>query len=292
MNWAVYTIQASTTYIAGSFNTKVCPEARGFVKITSEAACQTAASSLGLQYDSAGSWTVSPSGCVSSKSTNRVYYNTDQTNAIASDLRPICKEAQYDFVATGVARTVMGENWLGLAWGSGVQACYEAVLADSECVGDYFSYATRGDQSCGCKASGPGSLKPLPLVIRSDTSVDYYRMQAVDPYSGYIGCYMENQNKMYEDRMPYPQHCGNMENDCKCTSDYPFIGFTNGGSSQSPEWACIRMVPPLEVKGCSEMAMCKIELPPKKDCSTKPQWKVGARNYRISIYRNPNFTGN
>merc|ERR1719454_746465 len=59
-------------------------------------------------------------------------------------------EAPYRHAGKGVAKPE--EIWnVGGAKGKGVQACYQAVLAESKCAKDWFTYVARGDLNCGCK---------------------------------------------------------------------------------------------------------------------------------------------
>ena len=91
--------------------------------------------------------------------------------------KALCYEkaaAQYTFVAVGIAGP---EKWLNANLGGkhkGMQACYEAVVAEPECAQDYFTYVTRGDKNCGCKRKGS-------FQIRNDAKSDYYAMQASAP---------------------------------------------------------------------------------------------------------------
>jgi len=83
-------------------------------------------------------------------------------------------KALYVHVGTGVANSG-GERWLHatVAKGSGVQACYETVMAHEHCAKDYFSYAARGDKNCGCNGA-EGS------EVRGDSNSDMYKIEAGD----------------------------------------------------------------------------------------------------------------
>ena len=73
-------------------------------------------------------------------------------------------------VENGVAGPV--ELWdIGDAKGKGVEACFEAVLADARCS-EYFTYAghAAGDGNCGCAASN------AELSIRGCNRSSYYRI--------------------------------------------------------------------------------------------------------------------
>ena len=71
-------------------------------------------------------------------------------------------------VGNGVAGPV--ELWdIGDAKGRGVEACFEAVLADARCS-EYFTFAVDGDFNCGCAASN------AELSIRGCTRSSYYRI--------------------------------------------------------------------------------------------------------------------
>jgi len=77
-----------------------------------------------------------------------------------------------------VGRGVAGpaEKWYvgtgqGGAQGKGVEACYDAVMADSECSKDYFTYVPRGDKNCGCKRNSNETLK-----VGSEDKADYYKI--------------------------------------------------------------------------------------------------------------------
>jgi len=90
-----------------------------------------------------------------------------------SDLQKLKSEgespqAQYTWLKHGVSR-YGGEKWLQdtIAHGSGVQTCYETVLGDPDCAKDFFTYATRGDQNCGCN-------KAYGLESRPDDNADIY----------------------------------------------------------------------------------------------------------------------
>jgi hypothetical protein len=75
----------------------------------------------------------------------------------------------YEFLQTGVAAP--GEKWgVGNAQNQGVASCYEAVMADSDCQKDYFTYVERGDKNCGCK-TGTGALS-----ARSDGNADLFQI--------------------------------------------------------------------------------------------------------------------
>lgn len=85
-------------------------------------------------------------------------------------VRDCLHKEKYKFMGHGVAGP--GELWnLANAKGKGAGACYEAVKASSRCAQDYFTYATRGDQNCGCKDSS------APLSVRVDATADYYRIE-------------------------------------------------------------------------------------------------------------------
>merc|ERR1712012_599957 len=59
-----------------------------------------------------------------------------------------CKYQQH---TTGVAGP--SEIWnVGGMQGQGVQKCYEAVIKDSRCAGDFFTYVSGGDKNCGCRS--------------------------------------------------------------------------------------------------------------------------------------------
>eukprot|EP00930_Biecheleria_cincta_P046515 TRINITY_DN32087_c0_g1_i1.p1 TRINITY_DN32087_c0_g1~~TRINITY_DN32087_c0_g1_i1.p1 ORF type:complete len:712 (-),score=69.22 TRINITY_DN32087_c0_g1_i1:124-2259(-) len=82
-------------------------------------------------------------------------------------------ETPYALQSKGVAGPT--EVWnVGNANGKGEKACYFAVLADSRCTKDYFSYVTRGDKNCGCKG-GAGELS-----VRGDDGADIYIIHALD----------------------------------------------------------------------------------------------------------------
>ena len=57
-------------------------------------------------------------------------------------------------------------GWLDGAKGKGVVACRAAVMADSNCAQDYFTYVSRGDLNCGCKKT-KGDLK-VRRVLNAD----------------------------------------------------------------------------------------------------------------------------
>merc|ERR1719336_2254101 len=64
----------------------------------------------------------------------------------------VIAEEHYEQAGWGVAGPT--EKWnVGGAQGQGVEACYNAVIADSQCAQDYFTYVSRGDRNCGCKVS-------------------------------------------------------------------------------------------------------------------------------------------
>ena len=73
----------------------------------------------------------------------------------------------YSKVGVGVAGN--GELWLG-GHNKGVKSCFDRVMADSRCAKDFFTYVSRGDGNCGCKAS-TDSLK-----VRGDNNADHYRI--------------------------------------------------------------------------------------------------------------------
>ena len=80
---------------------------------------------------------------------------------------------EYTLVGIGVASSGTGlvpnHVWhVGKAMGQGVKSCYEAVKLDRRCSMDYFTYVTRGDKNCGCKAS-TGALRIAP-----DNNADYF----------------------------------------------------------------------------------------------------------------------
>jgi len=93
-----------------------------------------------------------------------------------SDMLCTCRtpaEADYGFVARGVA----GPTEVWIAKDLGVLACYTAVMGDSRCAKDFFTYVARGDANCGCKGSNG------ELSIRGDENADYYRNQLYTPPS-------------------------------------------------------------------------------------------------------------
>jgi len=77
--------------------------------------------------------------------------------------------AQYKFAGKGAAGPT--EYWLEGERGAGEKSCYEAVMHDDRCEGDYFTYNARGDGNCGCR----GASGEVPAV-RSDENADHYRI--------------------------------------------------------------------------------------------------------------------
>ena len=64
------------------------------------------------------------------------------------------------------------EKWLNIYF-AGPATCLRAVLQDSECAKDYFTYAARGDGNCGCKTAG--LLEVLSYVgDGGQEETDYY----------------------------------------------------------------------------------------------------------------------
>jgi len=82
-----------------------------------------------------------------------------------------CSMAPYVKAGSGVAGPI--ELWyVGGAQGKGVQACYEAVISDSRCAKDYFTYVDGGDENCGCKGQTGA------LTVRDDGGLStYYSIQ-------------------------------------------------------------------------------------------------------------------
>ena len=74
----------------------------------------------------------------------------------------------YALAGTGVAGPTELWLWYGAALGQGVRACFEAVLAEPQCL-DYFSY-TQTDGNCGCNG------KAGSAVVRIDANASYYRI--------------------------------------------------------------------------------------------------------------------
>jgi len=80
----------------------------------------------------------------------------------------------YKFIQQGVAGPT--EFWnVGNAQGRGVDACYLAIMADSRCAKDYFTYVARADRNCGCKGTSAA------LNVRFDSNGDVYKVREVCP---------------------------------------------------------------------------------------------------------------
>jgi len=97
-----------------------------------------------------------------------------------SDMLCTCRapaETDYVFLGRGVA----GPTEIWIAKGLGVLACYAAVMEDSRCTKDYFTYVARGDANCGCKGSNQ------ELSVRGDGNADYYRNHLFPPSSSSSG---------------------------------------------------------------------------------------------------------
>ena len=78
---------------------------------------------------------------------------------------------KYVFMGAGIANNgYTGNKWLGL-YNLGVQGCYDAIMADTRCNKDYFTYSARYDLNCGCKITSGR------LIVDSNKQFDYYRVQ-------------------------------------------------------------------------------------------------------------------
>ena len=78
---------------------------------------------------------------------------------------------KYVFMGAGIANNgYTGNKWLGL-YNLGVQGCYDAIMADTKCNKDYFTYSARYDLNCGCKITSGR------LIVDSNEQFDYYRVQ-------------------------------------------------------------------------------------------------------------------
>ena len=85
----------------------------------------------------------------------------------------------YEYIDIGVATTnacLTEQDGCDWGWldvkGSGLDACYELVMKDDRCNKDYFTYATRSDENCGCKTSDEA------LQIYDQDTADYYKILA------------------------------------------------------------------------------------------------------------------
>ena len=93
--------------------------------------------------------------------------------------------------------------------------------------------------------------------------------------SDHIGCFIENSGEY--DRQWNPSRCYSRE-ECQCPSQYPFVGYTNGDTDQGrAEWSCFMELPPTTAEGCQQH--------PTQD------WYFGARGWKASVYKNPNYSG-
>jgi hypothetical protein len=98
--------------------------------------------------------------------------NNGNTEWAGPFVPPVVKEQKSDDPYNRVSSGVAGPDnkWSVNLKGMGVEECYKAVLADPDCFKDYFSYAQRGDENCGCKRSSSS------LTVSDDARSDYYRI--------------------------------------------------------------------------------------------------------------------
>jgi len=113
------------------------------------------------------------------------------------------------------------------------------------------------------RGAGRSDMRPL-CMGRGSVSAE---KENVD--SAYMGCYVENSGPFF--RQSSPQWCTSLT-ECQCSAEFKYIGFTNFDGSKA-EWSCFHTLPPV---GAS-------------DCNTHGAWHAGARDWRASVYRNPNY---
>jgi hypothetical protein len=183
-------ITPEAAYVRITSDGQTCTGA-GYYDIESRADCAAAfdelqlvgkGSSTQFQVDSV-SYSFKPKGCYSECYSSYAGwfcrgFNTHPTGNgegvdTANNRFVLCAttQAAYSLVGRGVAGGM--EIWnVGNAQGAGVQACYEAVVADNRCNKDYFTYVQRADLNCGCRGSS-GTFS-----VRNDDNADYYIVTA------------------------------------------------------------------------------------------------------------------
>jgi len=92
-----------------------------------------------------------------------------------------CKGGGYKKLGVGCAGQPQVSDVGGEDAKQNVQACYQSVMSDDQCKGDYFTYNERSDKSCGCKKVGT-----LDLTVIDCPDSDYYETVTFPHWEKYL----------------------------------------------------------------------------------------------------------